>query len=163
MNLRDHMTCHTTEWAWSVGGDSLVVEEGPVVLTLDVLPSLPESDGQGIHILVRLRAETSSPVDQRLLQLGHSTLRQRLHTHTHTHIRTYVQDMYIHTHVNVHAYKCTYRHTYTHTCIHNINTPHPRSKVTHRHHFQVVPDMHAIHLIWYLQGQSSKFTRRQNE
>ena len=47
----------------------LVVEESPVVLTLDLLSSLPQGDGSlGSCILLRLGAQTSPPVDEGLLQ-----------------------------------------------------------------------------------------------
>ena len=48
--------------------DSLVVEEFPIVLTLDVFPTFAEGDGDCIHgILVGFGPQPRPPVDQRLL------------------------------------------------------------------------------------------------
>ena len=70
---------------------SLVVEELPVVVTLDVLPSLPQGDGDHVSPRVWLGAQARPPVDQGLLQLGDASLGQGLHNthacaraHTHT-------------------------------------------------------------------------------
>lgn len=66
----------------------LVVEERPVGLTLDLLPSLPQSDWSLSSVLLWLGTETSSPVDQSLFQFVDTSLGQGLgyraphHTHT---------------------------------------------------------------------------------